>query len=87
MSVYFNETTGCYIPEGCLLHSRRRDNLKSHSQSDNVVSQRIMYFTLYAPQYGICLAMKYMQCVLFYWRLNNILLAREQNKYKFNVTS
>jgi hypothetical protein len=28
-SVYFNETTLCYIPEGSHLHFRRRENLKS----------------------------------------------------------
>jgi hypothetical protein len=28
-SVYFNETTWRYIPEGCQFHSRRRENLKS----------------------------------------------------------
>jgi hypothetical protein len=28
-SVYFNETTRRYIPEGCLLYTRRRENLKS----------------------------------------------------------
>jgi hypothetical protein len=26
--VYFNETTRCYIPEGCRLHTRRSENLK-----------------------------------------------------------
>jgi hypothetical protein len=26
--VYFNETTLCYIPEGCHLHARRSENLK-----------------------------------------------------------
>jgi hypothetical protein len=29
-TVYFNETTGCYIPEGYHLRTRRRENLKSH---------------------------------------------------------
>jgi hypothetical protein len=29
-SVYFHETARHYIPEGCHLHTRRRDNLKSH---------------------------------------------------------
>jgi hypothetical protein len=28
-SVYFNETTWCYILEGCHLHTRRRKNLKT----------------------------------------------------------
>jgi hypothetical protein len=32
-SVYFNETTRRYVPEGYNLHTRRRDNLKS--QKDN----------------------------------------------------
>jgi hypothetical protein len=27
-SVFFNETTWFYIPEGCHLHTRRRENLK-----------------------------------------------------------
>jgi hypothetical protein len=27
---YFYKTTRCYIPEGCHLHNRRRENLKSH---------------------------------------------------------
>jgi hypothetical protein len=27
-SVYFNETTRRYIPEGCHLHTSRRENLK-----------------------------------------------------------
>jgi hypothetical protein len=30
-SVYFNETTLHYIPEGCNLHTRRHDKLKTHS--------------------------------------------------------
>jgi hypothetical protein len=30
-SVYFNETTGSYIPQSCHLHTRRRENLKSCS--------------------------------------------------------
>jgi hypothetical protein len=29
-SVYFNETTRRYVPVGCHLRIRRRDNLKSH---------------------------------------------------------
>jgi hypothetical protein len=29
-SVYSNETTWRYIPEGSHLHTRRRENLKSH---------------------------------------------------------
>jgi hypothetical protein len=29
-SVYFNETTRRYIPEGYHLHIRRRENLNSH---------------------------------------------------------
>jgi hypothetical protein len=29
-SVYFNETTRRYIIESCHLHTRRRENLKSH---------------------------------------------------------
>jgi hypothetical protein len=31
-SVYFNETTRRYIPEGCHLHTRRRKNLKFHKR-------------------------------------------------------
>jgi hypothetical protein len=30
MSVYFDETTRRYIPEGCHLLTRLRENLKSH---------------------------------------------------------
>jgi hypothetical protein len=30
MSVYFYEITLCNIPECCHLHTRRRENLKSH---------------------------------------------------------
>jgi hypothetical protein len=30
-SVYSNETTRRYIPEGANLHTRRRENLKSHT--------------------------------------------------------
>jgi hypothetical protein len=30
MSVYFNVTSRLYIPEFCKLHTRRRENLKSH---------------------------------------------------------
>jgi hypothetical protein len=29
--VYFNDTTGRYIPEGSDLHTRRRETLKSQS--------------------------------------------------------
>jgi hypothetical protein len=29
-SVYFNETTERYIPDGCHLHTRRHDSLKYH---------------------------------------------------------
>jgi hypothetical protein len=31
--VYFNETTGRYIPEDSKLHTRRRENLKAHEVS------------------------------------------------------
>jgi hypothetical protein len=31
MSPYFYESTRCNIPESCHLHTRRRENLKSHS--------------------------------------------------------
>jgi hypothetical protein len=30
-SVYFYESTLHYIPEGCNLHTRRRENLKFHT--------------------------------------------------------
>jgi hypothetical protein len=30
-SVYFNDTTQRYIPEGYYLHTRRRESLKSHN--------------------------------------------------------
>jgi hypothetical protein len=33
-SVYFNGTTGRYVPEGYKLHTRRCENLKSHIQRD-----------------------------------------------------
>jgi hypothetical protein len=33
MSVYSNETTRCYIPEGSHIHSRCRENMKSHRNS------------------------------------------------------
>jgi hypothetical protein len=33
MSVYFHETTQHYIPESCCLHTRRRENLRSHLYS------------------------------------------------------
>jgi hypothetical protein len=29
--VYFNTTRRRYIPEGCLLHTRHRENLKLHA--------------------------------------------------------
>jgi hypothetical protein len=29
-SLHFNDTTRRSIPEGCHLHTRRRENLKSH---------------------------------------------------------
>jgi hypothetical protein len=29
-SVHFNETARCQDPENCHLHTRRRENLKSH---------------------------------------------------------
>jgi hypothetical protein len=31
-SVYFNDTTWRYVPEGSDLHTRRRENMKSHPQ-------------------------------------------------------
>jgi hypothetical protein len=31
-SVNLYETTWCNIPEGCHLHTRRRENLKSHNE-------------------------------------------------------
>jgi hypothetical protein len=37
-SVYFNETTRCRISDGCHLHSRRRENLKS--QVDKFIAMR-----------------------------------------------
>jgi len=33
-SVYYNETTRRYIPEGSNLHTRRRENLKSHRPTE-----------------------------------------------------
>jgi hypothetical protein len=30
-SVYFNETTRCYVPEGCHFHTRHRENVKLHN--------------------------------------------------------
>jgi hypothetical protein len=39
-SVYFNETTRRYIPDGCHLHTRRRENLKSHELIDKSLLER-----------------------------------------------
>jgi hypothetical protein len=30
-SVFFNEIIQRYIPEGCNVHTRRRENIKSHT--------------------------------------------------------
>jgi hypothetical protein len=34
-SVYFNETTRRFTPDGCHLHTRRHENLKSHVKDAN----------------------------------------------------
>jgi hypothetical protein len=39
-SVYLIETTRCYIPEGCNLCTRRRENLKSHTFAFNTLRIR-----------------------------------------------
>jgi hypothetical protein len=39
-SVYSNETTRRYIPEGCHLHTRRRENLKSHTKDKQFSDQK-----------------------------------------------
>jgi hypothetical protein len=44
MSVYFNETTSRYIPESCDLHSRRRENQKSHQV--NLFHRRLLVESL-----------------------------------------
>jgi hypothetical protein len=31
-SLYFNDTTRRYIPQGCHLHTRRHENLKYHKK-------------------------------------------------------
>jgi hypothetical protein len=36
--VYFNETTRCFISEGCHLHTLRRENLKSHVGFDEITN-------------------------------------------------
>jgi hypothetical protein len=38
-SVYFNETTRRYIPEGFRLHTRRRENLKSNTDGNVIILQ------------------------------------------------
>jgi hypothetical protein len=43
-SVYFNVTTRRYIPEESKLHTRRRENLKSHTAVD---LHYFMYYTIY----------------------------------------
>jgi hypothetical protein len=35
-SVHFQETIGCYIPQGCLLHTHCHENLKSHNYSQRL---------------------------------------------------
>jgi hypothetical protein len=37
ISAYFNETTQCYIAEGCHPNARRRENLKYYTTSCYVV--------------------------------------------------
>jgi hypothetical protein len=39
-SVDFNETTRRYIPDGCHLHTRRHENLKSHELIDKSLLER-----------------------------------------------
>jgi hypothetical protein len=38
-SVNFHKTTRCNIPEGCHLHNRRRENLKSHLKDAGLFSR------------------------------------------------
>jgi hypothetical protein len=33
-SVYFNDTTRCYIPESCHFNTRSREEVKSHGETD-----------------------------------------------------
>jgi hypothetical protein len=42
-SVYFSETTQRYIPESCYIHTRRCENLESHSlnMSENRMLRRL----------------------------------------------
>jgi hypothetical protein len=36
--IYFNETTRCYISEGCHLHTLHRENLKSQVGLDEITN-------------------------------------------------
>jgi hypothetical protein len=45
MSVHFNVTTWCYIPEDSKLHTRRCDNLKSHNDKTDAC----IGFFIYVP--------------------------------------
>jgi hypothetical protein len=48
-SVYSNETTRHYITEGSNLHTRRRENLKSHESF-------VVYLTTLSVEQTICTA-------------------------------
>jgi hypothetical protein len=52
-SVYFNETTWCYIPEHCHVHTRRCDNLKSHV-SVNSLNAHIIFLTYILTLVKLC---------------------------------
>jgi hypothetical protein len=58
MSVYSNETTRRYIPEGSKLYTRGRENLTSHEVSNVGNRERIMCICLHISMYlRVCLHM------------------------------
>jgi hypothetical protein len=60
-SAYCNETARRYIPEGCYLHTRHRENLKFHLLCiyclvDTAVFSALPYFRKYTIAWRLCTA-------------------------------
>jgi hypothetical protein len=53
-SVYFNETTLRYIPEGCHVHTFRRENLQGHEKICVLFKEKIYYLNRYIIYMKFC---------------------------------
>jgi hypothetical protein len=67
-SVYFYKTTGRYIPEGCHIHTRRRENVICHF-SQCLPSEWYTKFSLYhSGHHNFCIPSEMLELGPEQWR-------------------